>query len=104
MQIRRFDALPPLRWLAAAILAAGIATAPLGCGPPSKHEILEKSEAVETKQELQEALGAPDDRDKLGPMESWTYQASDGSVTFLITGDSVSLKSTADAEPKEAAE
>jgi hypothetical protein len=89
-----------LRGISVAALAGAVAIVLLGCGPPSKDEILEKSEAVATKAELRDALGAPDDRDKLGPVETWTYQASDGSVTFLITGDSVSLKSTSNAEPE----
>jgi hypothetical protein len=100
MQARWLGRTTRLRGIAAAVLACVVAIAPLGCGPPSKDGILEKSEAVETKAELRDALGAPDERDKLGPVETWTYQASDGSVTFLITGDSVSLKSTSNAEPE----
>jgi hypothetical protein len=67
-----------------------------GCGPPTKHEIVKKAEGVETKQELEAALGAPDDVDKLGPIERWTYSASDGAVEYLITGDAVALESTKD--------
>jgi len=68
----------------------------VGCGPPTKHEIVMKAEGVETKQELEAALGAPDDVDKLGPLEKWTYNASDGVVEYLITGDAVALESTKD--------
>lgn len=84
---------PVLRslWLIAAV-------ALVGCGPPSKHEIVKKAEGVETKQELEAALGAPDDVDKLGPIERWTYTASDGEVEYLITGDTVALESTRDRE------
>jgi hypothetical protein len=70
---------------ALAILAFGAAA----CGPPSKHEILKKAEGIETKQELEAALGAPDDVSKLGPVETWRYLAEDGEVTFLIAGDRV---------------
>jgi len=73
-------------WLAALVLALA------GCSPESKHELLSKTEDVRTKAELEAALGAPDDRDKLGPLETWTYRARDGEVTFLITGDTVRLK------------
>jgi len=31
---------------------------------------------------------------KLGPIETWTYHAKDGEVTFLITGDVVRLQAT----------
>ncbi len=64
------------------------------CGQRTKHDVLQKADGVETKQQLADALGAPDDRSKFGPLETWTYEASDGIVTFLITGDSVSLQAT----------
>ena len=70
----------------------------VGCGPPTKHEIVKRAEGVETKQELEAALGAPDDVDKLGPIERWTYSASDGAVEYVITGDTVALESTKDRE------
>ena len=60
-----------------------------GCGPSTKHELLKKAEGVETKQALEAALGPPDDHNKLGPIETWTYRAEDGEVTFVITGDRV---------------
>jgi len=75
-------------WLA--VLALGLAA----CGPPTKHQILSKAESVQTKAELEAALGAPDDRNKMGPLETWTYEARDGRVTFLITGDMVRLQAT----------
>ncbi len=73
-------------WLAAAALVL------VACGPPSKHDILSKAEGVETKAELEAALGEPSERNKLGPLETWTYQAEDGAVTFVITGNTVQLK------------
>ena len=73
-------------WLAVVVaLALGAA----GCGPLTKHELLKKAEGIETKDQLEAALGAPDDRSKLGPVETWKYVASDGEVTFLIAGDRV---------------
>ena len=66
------------------------------CSSVSKHEILEKAEGVTTLADLESALGAPDERDKLGPVETWTYNASDGKVTFLVTGETVVLQTTLD--------
>ena len=74
-------------------LVAALSTA-TGCGPPSKHDILKKAEGVTTMQELEAALGAPDSRDKLGPVESWTYDTADGAVTFLLSGDKVQIQAT----------
>jgi len=74
---------------------AALALAIVACGPDSKHEILGKAEHARTKADLEAALGAPDDRDKMGPIETWTYVARDGEVTFVITGDTVRLQ-TAD--------
>jgi len=71
---------------------AALALALAACSPASKHELLSKSEDVRTKAQLEATLGAPDDRDKLGPLETWTYRARDGEVTFLITGETVRLK------------
>ena len=73
----------------------------VGCGPPTKHEIVKKARGVETKQELEAALGAPDDIEKLGPIERWTYSASDGAVEYVITGDSVALESTRDQKDQK---
>ena len=84
-------------WLLLALAAVVV----LGCGPPSQHEILKQAEGVETKQELEAAIGAPDEVDKLGPMEKWTYRASEGDVEFVITGDKVKFKSTKDRDDDE---
>ena len=78
-------------------LAVALVLALFGCGPDTKHEILKKTENVETKADLEEALGAPDDRNKVGPIETWTYEASDGEVTFVITGKTVRLQTTSDS-------
>ncbi|MCP4303472.1 MAG: hypothetical protein GY788_01025 [bacterium] len=62
-----------------------------GCGDPSKENILGKAQGAKTKQELEKALGEPDDIEKLGPIAKWTYNASDGKVIYIITGDTVAL-------------
>ena len=67
-----------------------------GCGDPTKEEILKKSEGADTKALLEKALGRPDDIKKIGPLESWTYKAADGSVNFVIAGDQVTVTSTED--------
>lgn len=79
------------------LLALAVAVS-LGCGPPSQHEILEKAEGLETKQELEAAIGAPDEVDKFGPLERWTYLAADGEVEFVITGNRVALEATRDRD------
>lgn len=87
------------RALSIALVAAALALA--ACGPPTKHDLLSKAEGIETKQALEAALGAPDDRSKLGPVETWTYRASDGEVTFVIAGDRVRFEAAGgSAEPK----
>jgi len=69
------------------------------CAPETKHDVLKKAELVTTKAELEKVLGPPDDRHKLGPIETWTYVVSDGKVTFLIAGDSVQIQATSDSDP-----
>jgi len=64
------------------------------CGEPSKQDILEKARGVETRADLEAALGRPDDIAKFGPIERWTYKASDGHVIYVITGDAVALEAT----------
>jgi hypothetical protein len=77
-------------WIAAPLIAASLVLS--ACGEPTKKDILDKAEGIETKAELEKALGEPDDIGKVGPIERWTYEASDGTVTFVITGERVSLK------------
>jgi hypothetical protein len=57
---------------------------------------------VTTRAELEQMLGPPDDRNKLGPIETWTYEASDGKVTYLITGDTVQIQATSPLDPEPA--
>jgi hypothetical protein len=86
---------------AIAVVAAALAVGTAGCGPPTKHQILEKAEGAQTRQDLEARLGAPDDRNKLGPVETWKYVAKDGEVTFLIAGDRVRFETAGDAEDKK---
>ncbi|MGH7386344.1 MAG: hypothetical protein ACREKG_14295 [Candidatus Rokuibacteriota bacterium] len=82
-----------LVWLLAAGLLAGCSR--------SKEDLIQKSREVSTRAELERALGKPSDISKLGPVEQWTYEASNGTVVFLIVGDKVTLQATGDpAEEK----
>ena len=58
----------------------------------STQEILDKAQNAETKSQLLDALGDPDRVNKLGPLETWSYKASNGEVTFVITGDRVTIQ------------
>lgn len=69
----------------AMLLTLGLA----GCGEPSKADLVEQAQDASSKAALRDALGNPDDISKLGPVEKWTYTASDGSVVFVITGDDI---------------
>ena len=62
-----------------------------GCSR-SKEDLVEKSRSASTRAELEAALGKPSDIAKLGPVEQWTYKASNGAVVFLIVGDKVTLQ------------
>jgi len=78
------------------VLAAGLVA---GCAR-SKEDVVRKAEGVKTKGELESRLGRPDDIAKLGPMERWTYKASNGEVVFVIVGDTVTLQTTGRAPDK----
>ncbi len=85
---RRFVA----RLASVALVALGLP----GCGGRSKEAMIEKARSVSTRDELEKALGRPDDIAKLGPMETWTYKASNGQVVFVIIGDKVTLQAAGD--------
>ena len=70
------------------------------CGDPSKEDILGKARDVKTRAELEAKLGKPSDIGKLGPIEQWTYKASNGEVVFVITGDTVALQATGSGSSK----
>ncbi len=72
-----------------------------GCGEASKQDILDKTKDISTKAGIEAALGKPDNINKFGPLEKWTYNASDGTVVFLITGDTVAMQATGDKATKK---
>lgn len=78
-------------------LAAGLL---VGCSR-SKEDLVQKSRGVDTRAELERALGKPSDISKLGPVEQWTYKASNGTVVFLIVGDKVTLQATGSPDEKK---
>jgi hypothetical protein len=92
--MRRATAATLLAWMVAASLLPGCSR--------TKEDLLDKARAVTTRAELERALGKPSEVDKLGPVEHWTYEASNGRVVFLILGDTVTLQATgrpADGKP-----
>ena len=76
--------------------SAGLVAALLaGCErKPTKADLLKKAETARTRADLEKALGNPDEIDKVGPAQRWTYKASDGTVTFMIMADRVVLDVT----------
>lgn len=81
------------------VLALSAALA-LGACEKSKEDILQKSDKATTREQLKAALGTPDDIAKLGPIETWTYQGSNGTVSFVLAGDQVTLRSTGEKTQK----
>ncbi len=61
-------------------------------------EILEKAKNASTTAALKDAIGDPDKIDKAGPLATWTYETSDGQVTFAIVGDTVTLSTAKSKE------
>jgi hypothetical protein len=72
-----------------AVLALGLLAA---CGGGTKEDIVAKTRTVSTRAELEKALGAPTDIATLGPMERWTYAATNSEVVFIIIGNSVTIQ------------
>jgi hypothetical protein len=72
-----------------------------GCGGSTKEDILAEARGAETRQQLEQALGKPTDIAKLGPMEKWTYKASNGEVGFIIPGDRVTLEAAGSSALKK---
>jgi len=72
-----------------------------GCGKPSKEDLVRKAEGITQKADLEKKLGKPDDIAKLGPMERWTYRASNGELIFVIVGSAVTLQATGSSDPKK---
>jgi hypothetical protein len=72
----------------------------IGCSR-TKEDLVEKSRNASTRAELEGALGKPSDINKLGPVEQWTYKASNGTVVFLIVGDTVTLQAAGGPDEKK---
>jgi hypothetical protein len=70
------------------------------CGSRTKEDLIQKARDVSTRTQLEKALGQPTDIAKLGPVERWTYKATNGEVVFLIVGDAVTLQTTGGASGK----
>jgi hypothetical protein len=84
------------------VLVLGIALALVtSCGGSTKEDIVTKAKNVSTKADLEKTLGKPSDIAKLGPLEKWTYKASNGKVVFVIVGDKVTLETTDRPEKEE---
>ena len=83
-----------------ALVLASVLFVAAACGEPSKSDILKKAEGVSEKARLENVLGRPDDVSKLGPIEKWTYKASDGTVVFIITGDKVAMQAAGGSKKK----
>jgi hypothetical protein len=83
---------------ALAVLALAL-LALAGCSR-TKEDVLRKAETVKTRADLESRLGRPDDIAKLGPVERWTYKATNGEVVFVIVGDSVTLQATGPGDKK----
>ena len=71
------------------------------CGGQTKEDIVQKAHGANTRAKLEKALGQPSDIAKLGPMERWTYKASNGEVVFVIIGDAVTLQTTLPGDKKK---
>jgi hypothetical protein len=79
------------------VLAVALFTA---CGGSTKEDLIQKARDVSTRAELERALGKPSDIAKLGPIERWTYKASNGEVVFIIVGDTVTIQATGGSTDK----
>jgi hypothetical protein len=82
-----------LAWM----LLAGLV---IGCSR-SKEDLVARSRGITSRAELERALGKPSDIAKLGPVEQWTYNASNGTVVFLIVADTVTLQAAGPDEKKD---
>jgi len=89
-----------MRVITALLVGMLAASLVAGCSR-SKEDLIEKSRGASTRAELERTLGKPSDISKLGPVEQWTYQASNGTVVFLIVGDKVTLQAAGSPADKK---
>jgi hypothetical protein len=73
------------------VLAAGLMLAVAACGKPTKEAMLQKAGNAKKSAEVVALLGQPDDIGKIGPLEIWTYKASNGKVVFTMLAENVTL-------------
>ncbi len=73
------------------VLAAALLLALAACGKPTKEEMLQKAGEAKKKAEVVALLGQPDDIGKIGPLEIWTYKASNGKLVFTMLAENVTL-------------
>lgn len=85
-------------WMLRTLLCGIVLALGTSCGSSTKEDILAKAKNATTKADLEKALGRPDDIAKLGPMEKWTYRASNGQVVFVIVGDRVAVEAAGSPE------
>ncbi|HET8578836.1 MAG TPA: hypothetical protein VFO18_17200 [Methylomirabilota bacterium] len=83
------------------LVFCGVLALATACGPSTKEDIVIKAKNASTKGDLEKALGRPDDIAKLGPIEKWTYKASNGKVVFVIVGDKVTIEATGESEKEK---
>jgi hypothetical protein len=83
------------------VLAAGLMLAVAACGKPTKEAMLQKVGDPKKKAEVVALLGQPDEIGKLGPIEMWTYRASNGSVVFTMLADNVTLIASMEQNKKQ---
>ena len=86
--------------MARRILIALLALVLLAGCSRSKEDIVGKAREAKTRADLERTLGKPDDIAKLGPVERWTYKASNGEDIFVVVGDAVTLQATGSGQKK----
>lgn len=73
---------------ALAVLTA-LAIAACDEAPRTLGDIVRKAGTVETRADLERALGRPHKLTVYGTAETWTYKATDGEISFLVVGNRI---------------